>query len=158
LSRSGTNKFHGSVWEFIRNNVFDARNSFSDFCSVGRCPAGTPTTTPASPGHYTQNEFGAAAGGPILKEKLFFFGAYEGWRYSKPVLSQTLIPTAQELTGDFSASAISYYQNPIYNPYSTVCSGGKCTVQQFKCDATGNPITPASNGTQTGGTPCLKVP
>src|SRR5438067_13181487 len=37
LSRSGTNQFHGSVWEFDRNNMFDARNSFSDLCSVGRC-------------------------------------------------------------------------------------------------------------------------
>ena len=158
LSRSGTNQFHGSVWEFIRNNVFDARNSFSDFCSVGRCPTGTPTTTPAPPGHYTQNEFGAAVGGPILKEKLFFFGAYEGWRYSKPVLSQTLVPTSQELSGDFSSATFSYYQNPIYNPYSTACSGGKCTVQQFKCDASGNPITPDANGIQTGGAPCLKIP
>jgi hypothetical protein len=139
LSRSGTNRFHGSVWEFVRNNLFDARNSFSDFCSVGRCPAGTPTTTPASPGHYTQNQFGGAVGGPIFKDKLFFFGAYEGWRYSKPVLSQTLVPTSQELSGDFSSAAISYYQNPIYNPYSTTCSAGKCTVQQFKCDTSGNP-------------------
>ena len=158
LSRSGTNQFHGSVWEFVRNNIFDARNSFSDFCSVGRCAPGTPTTTPAPPGHYTQNQFGAAVGGPIIKDKLFFFAAYEGWRYSKPVLSQTLVPTTQELSGDFSSSSFSYYQNPIYNPYSTACSGGKCTVQQFKCDASGNPIVPNSSGIQSGGTPCLKIP
>src|SRR6185437_13266924 len=126
-------------------------------CAGGRCGPGL-SATPTPPGHYAQNEFGAAVGGPILKQKLFFYGAYEGWRYSKPVLSQTLVPTAQEFTGDFSTSAISYYQNPIYNPYSTVCSGGKCTVQQFKCDSAGNPITPAPNGTQTGGSPCLKVP
>lgn len=56
LSRSGTNKFHGSAWEFVRNNMFDARNSFTDFCSTGRCPTGIPTTTPAPPGHYTQNQ------------------------------------------------------------------------------------------------------
>lgn len=158
LSRSGTNQFHGSVWEFIRNNVFDARNSFSDFCSVGRCAPGTPTTTPAPPGHYTQNQFGAAVGGPILRNKLFFFGAYEGWRYSKPVLSQTLVPTSQELGGDFSSPTYSFYQNAIYNPYSTACAGTNCTVQQFKCDTSGNPITPAANGTQTGGANCLKIP
>lgn len=158
LSRSGTNQFHGSIWEFDRNNLFDARNSFSDFCSVGRCAPGTPTTTPAPPGHYVQNEFGAAVGGPIFKDKLFFFGAYEGWRYSKPVLSQALVPTEQELGGDFSSTAYSYYQNPIFNPYSTTCSGGKCTVQRFQCDASGNPITPNPNGIQTGGTPCLKIP
>src|SRR6185437_7368347 len=158
LSKSGTNQFHGSVWEFDRNNMFDARDTFSDFCSVGRCAPGTPSTTPAPPGHYTQNEFGAAVGGPIWKSKMFFYAAYQGWRYSKPVLSQTLLPTAQELSGDFSDSGTSYYQHPIYNPYSTSCTGGKCTVQPFQCDASGNPITPDGNGVQTGGTPCLKIP
>jgi Carboxypeptidase regulatory-like domain len=158
LSRSGTNQFHGSVWEFDRNNMFDARNTFTDFCSVGRCAPGTPATTPAAPGHYVQNEFGGALGGPILKDKMFFYGAYEGWRYSKPLLSQTLVPTSQELSGDFSSVAYSYYQHPIYNPYSTTCAGGKCTVQPFQCDATGAPIAPNGNGTQTGGTPCLKIP
>jgi len=158
LSKSGTNSFHGSVWEFDRNNIFDARNTFSDFCSVGRCAPGTPTTTPAAPGHYTQNEFGGALGGPLLRNKLFFYGAYQGWRYSKPGLSQTLVPTTQELSGDFSNVNYSYYQHPIYNPYSTTCAAGKCTVQPFTCDTSGNPITPNSDGTQTGGTPCLKLP
>jgi hypothetical protein len=157
LSKSGTNHFHGSVWEFIRNNDFDARNSYTDFCSTGRCAAGTTSTTPAPPLHYVQNQFGAAAGGPILRDKLFFYGAYEGWRYSKPGLSQTLVPTPQELAGDFSNVATSFYQHKFYNPYSTTCSGSVCTVQQFKCDANGNPITPVNN-VQTGGTPCLKIP
>jgi hypothetical protein len=157
LSKSGTNKFHGSVWEFIRNNIFDARNSYTDFCSTGRCALGTPTTTPAKPGHYTQNQFGGALGGPIIKDKVFFQGAYEGWRYSKPSLTTTLVPTAEELSGDFSAVATSYYQHKFYNPYSTTCSGGVCKVQQFQCDANGNPL-PASNNQQGAGTPCLKLP
>jgi hypothetical protein len=158
LSKSGTNQFHGSAWEFVRNNIFDARNTFSDFCSVGRCAPGTPTTTPAPPGHYVQNQFGGSVGGPIWRNKIFFFGAYEGWRYSKPVLAQTLVPTSEELNGDFSDAATSYYRQTIYNPYSTTCGGSKCTVQPFKCDASGNPIAPNANGTQTGGTPCLKIP
>jgi hypothetical protein len=157
LSKSGTNKFHGSVWEFIRNNAFDARNSFTDFCSTGRCPVGTPTTTPAKPGHYTQNQFGAALGGPVLKDRIFFEGAYEGWRYSKPTLTTTLVPTSQELSGDFSSPASSYYQHKFYNPYSTVCTGSGCTVQQFQCDANGNPL-PAPNNRQAAGKPCLKIP
>jgi len=159
LSKSGTNRFHGSVWEFIRNNAFDARNSFTDFCSTGRCPAGTPTTTPAKPGHYTQNQFGAALGGPILKDRIFFQGAYEGWRYSKPTLTTTLVPTSQELAGDFSNVAFSSYQHKFYNPYSTVCTGTSvsCTVQQFQCDANGSPLA-AANNRQPAGTPCLKIP
>src|SRR6202012_4239279 len=118
----------------------------------------TPSTTPAAPGHYTQNEFGAAGGGPIWRNKMFFFGAYEGWRDSKPVLSQTLVPTSQELGGDFSSVAYSYYQHSIYNPYSTACAGGKCTVQPFQCDVTGAPITPNGSGMQAAGKPCLKIP
>jgi hypothetical protein len=158
LSKSGTSAFHGSVWEFDRNNIFDARNTFSDFCSVGRCAPGASSTTPASPGHYVQNEFGGAVGGPIWRNRMFFYGAYQGWRYSKPGLSQQLLPTSQELSGDFSNSTYSYYQHPIYNPWSTACTGSKCTVQPFLCDASGNPITPNSDGTQTGGSPCLKIP
>ncbi len=157
LSRSGTNKFHGSAWEFVRNNIFDARNSFTDFCSAGRCAAGVPNGTPASPGHYTQNQFGGSVGGPILKDRFFFQGAYEGWRYSKPTLTTTLVPTSQELAGDFSSNAWSYYQHKFSNPYSTVCSGGKCAVQQFQCDAAGNPLA-APNNIQPVGTPCLKLP
>lgn len=154
LSRSGTNKFHGSVWEFVRNNLFDARNSYTDFCSTGRCAPGTPTTTPAAPGHYTQNEFGASLGGPIFKDRVFFQGAYEGWRYTKPTLSTTLVPSAQELGGDFTNS---FYTQKFYNPYSTVCAGGNCTVQQFQCDTAGNPLA-ASNNIQPAGVPCAKLP
>src|SRR6266851_1840097 len=90
-----------------------------------------------SRGHYTQNQFGAALGGPVIKDRIFFEGAYEGWRYSKPTLTTTLVPTSQELAGDFSSVATSYYQHKFYNPYSTVCTGGSCTVQQFQCDANG---------------------
>ena len=157
LSKSGTNSFHGSVWEFIRNNDFDARNSYTDFCNTVRCGPGSSSSTPAPPLHYTQNQFGGAIGGPIFRDKLFFYGGYEGWRYSKPSLPQTLVPTTQELSGDFSSPAFSFYQHKFYNPYSTTCSGGTCTVQQFKCDANGNPVTPVNN-IQTTGTPCLKIP
>ncbi len=99
-SKSGTNQYHGDAWEFLRNDVFDARNSF---------------TEPTSPAAYRQNEFGATLGGPILKNKLFFYGGYEGWRYRKPSQSFQYVPTAAELNGDFSASKIN--QN-IFNPFS----------------------------------------
>ena len=69
LSKSGTNSFHGSVWEFIRNNDFDARNSYSDFCTTIRCGPGSTSTTPAPPLHYTQNQFGGAVGEPDLSRQ-----------------------------------------------------------------------------------------
>ena len=61
VSKAGTNEFHGAAWEFVRNDDFNARNFFAD-----RVPA------------LKQNQFGAAAGLPIIKNKLFFFGTYEG--------------------------------------------------------------------------------
>lgn len=159
LSKSGTSHFHGSVWEFDRNNMFDARDTFKDFCTPTTCGPNSTSSTPAAPGHYTQNEFGGAVGGPILaRHHLYFYGAYQGWRYSKASLSTTLLPTAQELSGDFSNPAYSYYQHQFFNPYSTNCANGSCTVQPFMCDSAGNPITPNPDGTQTGGTPCLKIP
>ncbi len=104
VSKSGTNALHGSAWEYLRNNVFDARNPF--FTKV------TP---------YHQNQFGASTGGPVIiphlyhgRNKTFFFGAYEGFRYSKPNESFYLVPTSNELSGDLSAIT-----TPIYNPFST---------------------------------------
>ncbi|PYV44597.1 MAG: hypothetical protein DMG06_05895, partial [Acidobacteria bacterium] len=63
VSKAGTNDFHGSAWEFLRNDALNARNFFTD-----RVPA------------LKQNQFGAAAGGPVMKNKLFAFGSYQGLR------------------------------------------------------------------------------
>lgn len=128
VSKSGTNHFHGSGWEFVRNNIFDARNPFKDFCNAARCGPNSSPTEAAPPAPYHQNEFGAAGGGPIIKNKTFFYVGYEGWRYSEAPLSLALVPTPLELSGDFSQS---YYTQKIYNPYSTTCASGKCTIQPF---------------------------
>lgn len=117
VTKAGTNSFHGSGWEFARSQIFDARNPFTGFCNTAQCPAaaaavaaGTETAaqlsaTPVSPLGYSQNEFGGSFGGPIFKNKTFFYVAYEGWRYSKPTNAFAIDPTAQELTGDFSGLA-----------------------------------------------------
>jgi len=132
VSKSGTNEFHGSGWEFVRNNAFDARDPFKDFCNPARCGPGTSSTTGAPPAPYRQNEFGAALGGPIFKNKTFFYTAYEGWRFSKSPLTLALIPTPAELSGNFSQS---FYNQQIYNPLSTSCTGSgastRCTVSPF---------------------------
>lgn len=142
VSKSGTNAFHGSAWEFVRNNAFDARNPFTDFCNAARCGPSAPTKQAAPPVPYHQNEFGAAGGGPIFKNKTFFYTAYEGWRYSKAPLSLTLVPTDAELNGDFSHSINAQH---IYNPASTVCNPpAPCTRQQFNGDMIpGSLISPA---------------
>jgi len=85
LTRSGTNSIHGALWEFLRNDVFDARNYFQ---------------TQDLP--LKQNQFGATIGGPIQKDKIFFFGYYEGFRNRQGVTALTTVPSVQERTGNFA--------------------------------------------------------
>lgn len=90
VSRSGTNEIHGSVWEFLRNQKLNARNFFA------------ASTKP----QLIQNQFGAAAGGPIKKDKLFVFASFEGLRIRPASLATSAYPlTAAERNGDFSGSA-----------------------------------------------------
>jgi hypothetical protein len=85
--KSGTNSIHGDVFEFLRNNALDAANYFS--------------TTGVSP--LKQNQFGGDIGGPILKNRLFFFGSYEGTRFNSSNAGQIqFVPDAAERTGNFS--------------------------------------------------------
>jgi hypothetical protein len=97
VTRSGTNQFHGTAYEFLRNNDFDARNYFD-------------VTKSAPPFH--QNQFGASAGGPIRRNKVFFFANYEGFRQLVPGDDYNLVPNADQLAGNFSADS-----QQLYNPY-----------------------------------------
>ena len=83
ITKSGTNTFHGSLFEYLRNNVFDARNYFA--------------TTGPKP-ELRQNQFGGSIGGPIQKNKTFFFGDYEGFRqvYAQNTYVSTVPTAAQE--------------------------------------------------------------
>jgi hypothetical protein len=85
--KSGTNQLHGDVWEFLRNDAVDATNKFDEF---GRQP-------------YKQNQFGFTLGGPIVKNKLFFFGDYEGLRIRQALPQLSTVPTPAEISGDFSS-------------------------------------------------------
>lgn len=88
VTRSGTNQIHGSAFEFLRNGKLNARNFFA------------PTQDTLK-----RNQFGFSAGGPILKDKLFFFGTYQGTRISTAASGNiTFVPTAAERAGDFSGT------------------------------------------------------
>ena len=101
--KSGTNRFHGSGFEFLRNTVLDARGFF---------PAVRPVEH--------QNEFGGTIGGPILKNKLFFFFSYDGWRYRVTSPTQfATVPTLKMRQGDFSELPVA-----IYDPLTTVAVTG----------------------------------
>ena len=90
ITRAGTNQFHGSVYEFFRNDIFDARNVLQ---STGRRP------------ELRQNQFGGSIGGPIFKDRTFFFGDYEGFRqvngltYSKNTLTQAEYNDVNSING-----------------------------------------------------------
>ncbi len=89
ITKSGTNHFHGSLYEYLRNDVLDARDFFS---TTGRKP------------ELRQNQFGGSIGGPIVRNKAFFFFDYEGFRLVKGVTQTSTVPTAFEEAnpGNFS--------------------------------------------------------
>ena len=85
VTKSGGNDFHGDVYEFLRNNAFDARNFFA---------------ATIEPLHL--NQFGATLGGPLRRNKDFFFVYFEGQRDYQGETQAAIVPTAAERTGDFS--------------------------------------------------------
>ncbi len=90
--KSGTNSFHGAAWEFFRNDALDAADFFEDFHQIKK-------------GELRLNQFGASIGGPVIKNKIFFFGDYEGFRrFQGTVLSGSVPTTAERASGytDFS--------------------------------------------------------
>ena len=103
-TRSGTNAFHGSIVEFARSSRFDARNYFDD------------KTRPAPP--LDQHQFGGSLGGPLVRDRSFFFANYEGQRLRKSLTQTLSVPSAALRLGDFSGGA------PICDPISIA---GSCT-------------------------------
>jgi len=88
VTRSGSNSLHGSLFEFVRNDVFDAKNFFDS--------AGAPTPP------FRQNQYGGTVGGPVRKNKTFFFLSYEGQRIRKSLTQTFSVPTAAMRKGNFS--------------------------------------------------------
>ena len=104
VSKSGTNEFHGSAYEFIRNDKFDAKEYFT----AGNAPK------PA----FRQNQFGASFGGPVIKNKVFFFTNYEGFQRRRETVSVNTVPTEAMRRGDFSAV------RDIYDPFTVRAAPG----------------------------------
>src|SRR5437667_3534640 len=113
VTKSGTNDFHGDLFEFVRNGIFNARNAF-----------------PSTRDTLKRNQFGGTVGGPIMKNRLFFFGGYQGTtRRQDPADTVTYVPTAAMLSGDFTAFA------------SPACNGGRPV--QLKGPFVNNQVSPA---------------
>jgi len=138
-TKSGSNQFHGSLFEFFRNTKLDARSYFA-----------------ATKEQFNLNQFGGAIGGPIQKDKTFFFADYQAKRQRHGIPFTGLVPTAAMMNGDFTLDPFGTARgaaNPngfadLTNPYSGA---------PFECSG-GNPIPAAADGSQTGGTPCNKIP
>src|SRR3977135_1457996 len=97
-TRTGASEFHGTAYEFLRNNVFDAR-AFNDMDSTN---------------HLVRNNFGASLGGPIRGKRSFFFFNYGGLRHTQSMSMIETVPTADEVNGDFGMAGVT-----IFNPFSS---------------------------------------
>ncbi len=131
VSKAGTNKLHGSAFEYVRNNFFDARDSFKDLLRTG-------------PAAFRQNQFGGVVSGKVIRNKTFFSAGYDGWRYLQPSQALSNVPTAAELTGDFSNTTV-VRGHTLYDPFTTRLVDGRLVRDPFPCDSGG------------GGT-CIKLP
>jgi hypothetical protein len=98
VTRTGTNQFHGTLYEFLRNDALDAR-TFNQMDSASK--------------HLNRNNFGGSLGGPVFRNKSFFFANYEGLRLTQAQTMIDTVPTAEEIGGDFAMSGTT-----IYNPFS----------------------------------------
>lgn len=125
-SKAGGNKYHGDVYEFLRNDYLDARPYFLE------------TTAQKPPLRY--NQFGGAVGGPVLREKLFFFANYEQFKYVTSAVYIASVPTLNQRKGDFSDLQTCSYNasgapvvtlTRIYDPNTTVAAGNSFARTQF---------------------------
>ncbi len=99
-TRSGSNRLHGAAWEFLRNTELNAVGFFKP--NGGVKPV------------YQQNQFGAAIGGPIVKDKLFLFGDYEGLRRVTRILTFATLPTADQRAGNFGTPVVNPLTGQVY--------------------------------------------
>ena len=116
VAKSGTNQFHGDAWEFLRNSDLNARNFFA-------------STVPSD----IENQFGATAGGPIKKDKLFYFGSFQGLiKIPQAVGTQAIVPSAAERTGDFTdllpGTVLADPVSPVTGMPITDSSGNPCVA------------------------------
>src|SRR5215469_15569794 len=93
ITKSGTNQFHGDAFWFLRNDAFDANNYFANANGLGK------TTL-------QRNQFGAVGGGPILKDRLFWFADYQGNRQTQGAVTTATLPTADQRLGNFDPALL----------------------------------------------------
>jgi hypothetical protein len=142
-TKSGANTFHGALYEYFRNTDLDAKSYFAAFKE-----------------QFNLNQFGGSLGGPIQKDKTFFFVNYEAKRQRHGIPFTGLVPTAAEMgaNGQYADFTDDPFINPgsLLNPYNVNLSTS--APIPFQCDASGNPTAVLAGGGQVTGTPCNKIP
>lgn len=113
VTKSGGNQLHGSAYEFTRSSFFDARNYFSTYATAPHKPV------------YHRNQFGGTLGGPIVKDKVFFFGGYEGLRSAQSQPFQGNFPTQQQL------APATYQFAQVFNPSFPVPNCTTCGTNNY---------------------------
>ena len=137
VTRSGTNQFHGTVFDYFRNDILDANNWFN-----------TSVTPPLAKAKERQNDFGGTLGGPIIKDRTFFFFSYEGLRLRLPQTTLSTVPcdSSCQVFGNARSMAVSAMQ-PYLNAYP-VPNGPEvftpCTPNVNGCPASGQRPTGAA--------------
>lgn len=134
-TKSGSDEYHGSLFEFFRNTDLDARSRFATFTEK-----------------FNLNQFGASFGGPVKKDKVFFFADYEQKYQRHGVPFTGVMPTAAMRNGDFS-------DNPFGQPNTIQLMNPNAPAgTPFMCGPGNTPLPVAANGTQPTGTPCNIIP
>ena len=127
VSKTGTNAFHGDVYEFLRNTVLDTRNWFS---------ASVPTLI--------RNQFGGTAGGAIKKDKIFYFGSFQALNeHPQAVANESVVPTGAERTGDFTGAAgvvLTDPTNSVTGAPLTTSSGAPCVSNNIIAPSCISPV------------------
>src|SRR5258707_8920194 len=161
-TKSGSNAFHGSLFEFLRNTSLDAKSFFA-----------------TSPAQFNLNQYGGSIGGPIRKNKTFFFvdGEQKSQRHgitftglvpsmamrpsaTQPFADFTNDPFGKPVTGTVMVGANAVTVPGVVNPNMVGTSTNPANFPNvyFQCDAGGKPLPAAKNGSQAQGTPCAKIP
>ena len=132
ITRSGSNEFHGGLWEFLRNDKLDSADFFQN-------------ATGSKKGEFRQNQFGATVGGPIRKNKTFFFADYEGTRIRQAVPQSATVPTQAEISSGYTnfsdmialqsgqladANGKNYPIGTVFDPATTTSTGNGQYVRQ----------------------------
>ena len=124
-TKSGTNTWHGSAYEYLRNKVFNANEYFNKNQELSNGKSNTPPP-------FTQNQYGVTVGGAAIKNKTFAFFSWEAFRLRSATVFSTNVPTLAERTGDFSAAGVP----TIYDPLSVNPSTAPCNDPTKACPRT----------------------